>query len=664
MSGHGQGPAWDELGKIDYLLDELARAVERGDTPRETYDALAPRYLERRAELVAAITAGGAPRAAAGGGVPGALTAAMPRAAAGGVAPAPAIATRAPHPHREVRWTQVLAYTGAFLVVVAAAIFTVAVWETVSTTAKLAFLGGFTAAFYAAGAWVWRAGLRGTSVALTAVGSALLLFDGWIAIDGYGLAGPWPWAVLLLVLSAVYWFTETRLSGRFFGVTGAAAQVGWWWLLGQGLGWTPAPRLAGIAVVALGWSLAAERVRGREEFASLASVLRIAAPVTAALASAGILADVAIGPPRWAEVASAGVAAVALTAVLDRAGARWRGAGALGWLVLLVVTVSMIPGDGAGWGHVGVLAAAALATGAYELSRGGTGHGVAALVLEFAAWLALADLLSLPDDATLALLVLVAGVWFVAARLLDDPARLGEDAFARNGGAFAAVVRWAAWLLLGGATLFVPDGVATALAKGWGLPVPREAALAAVFTLGWAAGARIARAWPAGVLAVLGSYLTVALLVSGLFAEVEPAWIAVALTALSAVWLHLPRLAEGLSAGFASRGASWVGGATLLVVALALWADSPWSAHASLPLVALFVALATLWLSEAIRYRTPPAGAPAAVALVLAVMAAVGPAEPAVRVAGGGWAGVAGAAAGAALALGAGGWYARRRWLR
>ena len=35
-------PIWDQLGKIDYLLDQLARAVERGDAGLEVYERMAP----------------------------------------------------------------------------------------------------------------------------------------------------------------------------------------------------------------------------------------------------------------------------------------------------------------------------------------------------------------------------------------------------------------------------------------------------------------------------------------------------------------------------------------------------------------------------------------------------------------------------------------------
>ncbi len=632
MSDGRHGPVWEELGRIDYFLEHLARAVERGEAPRETYDTLAPRYLTRREEIVRVLTGAAMPVAAESQPHPVAAPFSAPVA--------DLVPGRAP---REVRWTQILAYTGAFLVVVAAAIFTVAVWETVSTTAKLAFLGVFTAAFYGAGVLVWRAGMRGGGVALTAVGSAMLLFDGWIAIDGYGMSGPWPWAGLLLVLSAVYWFTETRLTGRFFGITGAAAQIGWWWLLGQGLGWTTAPRFAGIAAVAIAWSIVAEVTREREEFASLAWVLRIAAPVTVAGAAFGVLANLAIGPPRWVDVGSAAVIALAVTAVVDRFGVRWRGIAAAGWLPLLVAIAAMIDVTSPGWGHVGVLVAAAVALGAYELFRGGLGHGIAALVFEAAAWLALADRLDFATDATLAMLVVVGAVWLVAARMMSERID-GDEPLAPYASGFAPVVAVGGRLLLGGVTLFLPEGVLEARREGWGLVLPRETVLAAVFTLGWGAGARLMRAWSAAIVAAAGSFLTVSLLVSGLAPDVHVAFVGCALVALAALWLHAPPISRALSAPLLGRGISWVAGGVLFAFATGLWLVGP--PYAEWPVIVLMVAVAALWLSEAWRFSSACLGAAAGPALVGATLLTGDLIDVGPGLLGSALGGVAGAAAG------------------
>ena len=52
MANGGNDPVWTELGNIDYLLDQFARAVERGEVSSEAYERFSPRYLERRIELV------------------------------------------------------------------------------------------------------------------------------------------------------------------------------------------------------------------------------------------------------------------------------------------------------------------------------------------------------------------------------------------------------------------------------------------------------------------------------------------------------------------------------------------------------------------------------------------------------------------------------------
>ena len=69
-------PVWDQLGKIDYLLDQLARAVERGDAGLEVYERMAPRYLERRAELAEILER----RAARGEAAPGSTAYPAPEA--------------------------------------------------------------------------------------------------------------------------------------------------------------------------------------------------------------------------------------------------------------------------------------------------------------------------------------------------------------------------------------------------------------------------------------------------------------------------------------------------------------------------------------------------------------------------------------------------------
>ncbi|MDH4140207.1 MAG: hypothetical protein OEV43_06500, partial [Coriobacteriia bacterium] len=265
-------PLWEELGNIDYLLDHLARAVERGEIPRDSYDVVASRHLARRAEIADVLEARARHASQEYAPPMPAMRAESSARAAGPPAQRP---IRVPAQQREVPWTTILTITGAFLVIVASAIFAVATWDLFGVGFRLGFLGALTVAFFGTGFLV-RSRLRlvGGGVALVAVGSAMLLFDGWIAIDGYELDGPWPWVGWLLVCWAVYWAVEVVVGGRFFGIIGAAAQVVWLWILGQGLGWDTAPRMAAIALVGLAWTLAGRRAEGHAPYASLAGVLK------------------------------------------------------------------------------------------------------------------------------------------------------------------------------------------------------------------------------------------------------------------------------------------------------------------------------------------------------------------------------------------------------
>ncbi|HSK48604.1 MAG TPA: hypothetical protein VLA05_11485, partial [Coriobacteriia bacterium] len=169
---------WRELEQVDYFLDQLARAVERGEVPRGSYDTLTPRYLKRREEIVAAITGENVsettrhfeiefPAAESQRGwerrpselVQARKSVAMPRAR---------------RPLKRVEWTTVLLFLGAFLVIVASSIFAVAVWDVLSVEGKLLFLGGLTVCFYVAGWWAaTRLRLKAGSAALLSVASAM-----------------------------------------------------------------------------------------------------------------------------------------------------------------------------------------------------------------------------------------------------------------------------------------------------------------------------------------------------------------------------------------------------------------------------------------------------------------------------------------------------------
>lgn len=411
-------PVWRELEQIDYFLEHLARAVERGEVHRASYDLLAPRYLERRSELASVIKRA----AVASAPAPAPARVAAPAPAA---APLPAPVARPP---RQVPWTTVLTITGAFLVIVASAIFAVATWDVFGAGFRLAFLGALTAAFYAVGWFVRsRMGLTSGGLALTAVGSAMLLFDGWIAIDGYALRGAWPWVGWLLFCSAAYWITEVAVGGRFFGVTGAAAQIAWVWLLGDALHWPTPARMAGIAVVACAWSLSARFASDRAAFAPLAATLRWGAPVAVALSSAGLLSDLMIAPADLLYLVSALVCGAAVTLVVDVTGLP-RGPAAVGYAPFLLAVAGLAGEGREAWIHLALLAALVVGAVVYEVLRGGFGHGLLALVGKVGAILLLGELVGWHVSSSIALVAVAAATWSVAWRYVP-----GTDPGSRDG---------------------------------------------------------------------------------------------------------------------------------------------------------------------------------------------------------------------------------------
>lgn len=475
-----------ELGKIDFLLDELARAVERGEVHRDSYDLMSPRYLERRTVLVDRITgdAGTLPGYRLGAGATaadstsgtaddrsaaafadtyqhGSLVPAAATASAGGNAYLPTAGpTASPERHTvpgypaagtRVAWTTVLLFLGAFLVIVASAIFAVAIWDGLGVAGKFGLLAMLTAGFYAAGGWARRrleAPAGGT--ALVAVASALLLFDGWVLIDGLGLSGPLPWALLLLVCWVVYWFTEVLLAGGFFGVIGAAAQLGWWWLLGEGIGLPVPMRLAGMGLVALGWQLAAERGHRAPTVRSLADVLGWAAPAVHVLLAIAFTANLLlVQSAGLTEIAAAAVVALTagITFVRSRAvqEAGPFAAALLQWPLAATIAVAVMSA-GHSWSIVGVLLVLVVAYAAVALTVEGTAFGLLALGAELALVLEVGTVLDwAPATITVAVAVVGAG-WAVASRLAR--ALSHRDGAPAGAAALAAVAELAALAVL------------------------------------------------------------------------------------------------------------------------------------------------------------------------------------------------------------------------
>lgn len=631
--------ALQELSHIDFLLDELARAVERGEVHRASYDLMAPRYLERRADLVAYIT--GVPRAVApapgpgGSGVPG-IGQTGPQAfdeyfASGVPAARPARATM---PSRPVDWTTVLLFLGAFLVIVAAAIFSVAVWRDLGTGAKLAFLGTLTAGFYGAGWWA-RVKLRLPvgAVALTAVASAMLLFDGWIMIDGYRLEGPAPWAAVLLVCSAMYWYTETLLSSRFFGVVGAAAQVAWWWLLGAGLGLPATVRIAGIALVAVAWQLAAERGRGRPAVGSLSTVLEWAAPVVAAGASLAILSDLGfVGGSSVDAVIAAALTAVSAAIVMRRTHLLPESAQGIGGALAqlpLIASAWVATGDAGGsWWVLVVFVIVAIACDLLAFAGWGVAFLVVGLLAEASAVLELCRVLDAGESTTVVALAGLAALWAFGATLVP---RLGGDTIPpERSGRLAFVLEIAAWTLLGAASLALP-------LAGWMLPVPgfplvRGDVLGYVGVLAAWWAATIARPRGAAAYAgVLWAFVTASALVAWLAPDSTLSGWASWMVALGGVWLASADATRryGDSWPHIARWSAWALLAALLGLGLlsglvpmpvsstgVLGLDPRWDA------AVLAAAVAAVLAADALRSRCRPSALVAGIAVPVAALRA------------------------------------------
>lgn len=539
----GSRAQWtDELSRIDYFLDQLARGVERGEVPLASYETMAPRYLTRREELVSAITAAPSVRPTA----PAAFDSlGRPVQRAGGVSATQPVArprVAKVNPSREpVRWTTVLLFLGAFLIIVASAIFAVAVWEIMSPLLKLGFMGSLTVGFYAAGHYArTKLNLRAGSVALTAVASTMLLFDCWIVIDGFGLQSIPAWTVALLLCSLVYWFTEIRLADRFYGVAGAAAQVGWWWLLGAGLHLEYPVRIAGIALVALLWQLTAERVREESPLASLAGVLQWAAPVVALASLIGLLGDtLVVGSPDTTALLANVVAASAASTIFWRtklplAGREYFAAAAQVSLVVATVTAAQVPS----WVLVAILVAMTVAYTLAAIFVAGAPFALLALVSEFMLVGVVCDLLGATPHVIAAVYAALAFTWVLASRLTSSASGPNADSWS----GLSRVGEFSVVTLFGGEVLLVLAS-ALAVAAGSGVALSgtvvtaADAATAAAVLAAWAAAALVCRSPRVAIGASLWSLYALAAVLAWSLPELQSGVYALALLAACAAWL-------------------------------------------------------------------------------------------------------------------------------
>jgi len=635
-----QDPVWDELGKVDYLLDQLARAVERGEMARDAWDRLSPRYYERRAELAAVLASRAArvapvpsPAASVPAGTPAAVPASapvtagavpLPIAAAPHAVPAAGPRPSAPAAHRPSAGAW-MAYAGALLVVVAVAIFTVYAWATFSPLLKLGVLVAVTAFFYGAGELVRvKLDLPAVGVALVSVGSAMLLFDGWSVIRATGATGPWPWAVVLLVCSVVYWLTELRITGGWFGAIGAAAQIGWWWMLGSALGWEPYWVAAGVSGVAAAWAFASDRADPAGPLATLARILRAGAVIVAAGAgvssvATGIAAQT-VGAPTYWPVAAAAVTAVAITLVVERLAPRPRGissighaplfiAGAVYWVALLL--------DGSGPTLALVLTALAMAVvyDIYALWRGSGLYALAGLAAESAFWLLLAQRYHWRGEVTVGVLLAFGVTALVASRVVEgvslDPDRWSGATWAARVWGYGGV----AILVMG--TLLVPMVGNVPLS---GASIGARAALLALGALAaWVIACAVRRSPTAGRVAFAWSFYTLAAAVAWTFPGWHSAWYGACLLALAAVLSQGRGLVQRALRIPPEEVAVWCRVIYGVVVAVALAGSATFFALDAYPVAALLGIACLVWVAEGWRSGARWALAPSAASFVASV---------------------------------------------
>jgi hypothetical protein len=623
-------PVWDELGKIDYLLNQVARAVERGELDAGAWDRLSPRYLERRSEL-AAVLSSRAGRAAAASGAPEPVGAPVSQPVAASVSPPvgapvplplaarPASVAPSPEPSAtQLTWETPtpnarlsagawMSYAGSLLVVIAVAIFTIYAWATFPPALKLTVLLGVTVAFYAGGEFVRvKLDLPAAGVALVSVGSAMLLFDGWSVIMATGATGALPWAIVLLLCSLAYWVTELRISGGWFGAIGAAAQVGWWWMLGQAFGLETYWVAAGMSVVAAAWALAAGRDARPGPLGTLAAVLRFGAPVLAVLSGLGAMLRGAFEQttPTFWPVAAAFVAALSFMVVVETLWPKARGLSAAGHVPLISAVLgywaatSALGGSPPALAVPVTLAALTVAYCVYAPWRGFAPYGVASLVVGSLFWQSIGERYAWEPEAIVAALLafgLVACIGGVfAGRSKRGAAWAGAESAAK------------AWEL-GGIALIALATVLTPVVGGVPLSGTRLGGAAAALGVGvlvaWAVGGIVRRSASMGRVALVWSFYALAATLAWAWPGWHSAWYGCALLALAAFLSQGRALLERslrVPEGEVGGGARV---AYIAVTAAALAASAYFFHVDSIPVAGLLAVAALAWLADGLRTR-------------------------------------------------------------
>jgi hypothetical protein len=640
-------PVWEELGKIDYLLDQLARSVERGEVERRVYDRMSPRFLARRADLADVLRqrqarvvpvplSPGAPTmptdarlvrverapVTPGDRVPESTQStpaqlsepvgepqwwAQPATAEGRQIP-----PRYAAPRSAVSAGTWMTFAGGFLVIVAVAIFTIYAWASMPALAKLAVLVAVTAMFYVGGEVVrTRMELPAAGIALTGVGSAMLLFDGWAVINNFGMTGALPWAVLLLLCSLAYWATELRIAGGWFGAIGAAAQVGWWWLLGSALHLPMMWQIAGIAVVALLWAFASRNVPSDGPLAALGTVLRGGSVLLATVMPVAMLAQTFLdrGVDDVGLVAAAFVVAVAATVVIELHAPDLRRYSA----VLHVPVVAALLTTGDPGVAAGLSAAFALLYGAYAVLRGAVGYASLSL-------------------AAVALAVWVFGQRFAWESTMTTGVGAGLFAAAAVGGFLLwrrpagntqassdspATLAGLAWHTLGILGLAVTTVIGVPAAAG-GVPLSSVAVTAAHVLLAlwvlalWTLTVAVTRREEAGWVLFGWSFYAMAAVVAWGWPDMHSAWYAAALILLAVAWRQVEPVSDQLL-GVERAMLTTVSRTLMLAIPIGgAIASSVFFSLSDVPMAALLALAAIAWAADALRSGDSWAFAPAA----------------------------------------------------
>lgn len=469
-------------------------------------------YLDQRADWltdrIRAQEAPPAPDVARAYGIwpaPGSLAAAGTAPVVPGQAPAQPLA-QPPAPRRPVGAQTLLLALGAFLLVVAAVVFTAVAWPRLGVGGQVVVVLGATALTAALAVWL-RPRLRGTAETLATLAFGLGLVTA-AAAPALGLL-PARWAEA----DSGYWSVALLALGGLALVGSRAADLRAWAWLGWGgvaagtfvTGLTLADVLGGapwayagttglVALVAVVLLVApsrqAELAPDRGPLTAAGAVLALGCAVeSAALALQGEARPV---------VAAAAAVVASVLLWLDRreVSARPGVAGWVGWVLLGAaagIAVAAVPLGRGTASAAGLLGVAALLVG---LRRGRGPLGLATATALWLSWLACVAASSLgdeplgPDGADLGLFLLVVGVGLVAASWLA------------RGQPWLPLVAWpGAVLAYVGLVPFVPDGYPGVL-EAWSVPLAALLAVAGFVSCAGRPASTVQR-WAAAIVVAL-----------------------------------------------------------------------------------------------------------------------------------------------------------------